>query len=370
MLEYQENRHIVNEGPGNHPLPDPRWGWKPSTGSFHSATAEYDVVGDVNSLWMNDRAYDPSADGKLVRVLALGDSHTFAVGVSSNQTWPKLLESKLNASSATTGFRVYNAGTSGYSMHQYLLRLMDQGPLLHPDYVVLGISYATDLYDLLPPDRGGWVYGEDTARDYFDFDQNGSLTERHWDPRTVTRRTPRAAETIREILEYSAAFRYLRRSRLSLFIGSHVKISGQSLWPNMDIVLEKNVAPEHEYQWRLFDALLKRIKEECDRQGAKLIVVGIPYLPQVYDEIWDSTFGNNPAYSRTAAIERVQGQCQLLGIAYVDTLDPLRTKSKELGRWLHFHKDAHPTAEGQELIADTIFRAGLVKNDGIARLNH
>ena len=138
----------------------------------------------------------------------------------------------------------------------------------------------------------------------------------------------------------------------------------------MDIVLEKNVAPEHDYQWRLFDALLKRIKEECDRQGAKLIVVGIPYLPQVYDEIWNSTFGNNPAYSRTAAIDRVKSQCQSLGVAYIDTLDPLRTKSKELGRWLHYHKDAHPTAEGQELIADTIFHAGIVNSNAIARLNH
>ena len=336
-------------------------------GSFHSATAEFDVTGNVNSLWMNDSAYDPAVDNKLVRVLALGDSHTFAVGVSANQTWPKVLESKLNSGSPIAGYRVYNAGVSGYSMHQYLLRLMDQGPLLHPDYVVLGLSYATDLYDLLPPDRGGWEYGGNSARDYFDFDQNGSLTLRHWDPKTATTKNPRSAQTVREALEYSAVFRYLRRSRLSLFIGSHVKIRGQSLWPNMDVVLEKKVAPEHDYQWRLFNALLSRIKEECDRQGAKLIVVGIPYLPQVYDEIWNSTFGSNAAFSRTAAIERVQAQCQALGIAYVDTLERLRAKSTQLGRWLHFHKDAHPTAEGQEQIADTIFHTGIVKNTSIAR---
>jgi len=370
ILEYRENAHIIQEGPGNRTLPDARWGWKPSTGSFHSATAEFDVTGNVNSLWMNDSDYDPLAEDKLVRILALGDSHTFAVGVSSNQTWPKLLESKLNAIGATRSYRVYNAGVSGYSMHQYLLRLMDQGPLLHPDYVVLGISYATDLYDLLPPDRGGWVYGGDGARDYFDFDQNGNLTQRHWDPRDATVGSTRTAQTVRDILEYSAAFRYLRRSRLSLFIGSHVKVNGQTLWPNMDIVLEKDVAPAHDYQWRLFDALLKRTKEECDRQGAKLIVVGIPYLPQVYDEVWNSTFGNNPGYSRTAAIERVQAECQALGIAYVDTLEPLRTRSKEVRRWLHYHKDAHPTAEGQDVIAETVFHTGILKNTSTARLNY
>src|SRR5437868_6530369 len=211
-LEYRENSHTINTGTGAHPIPDPRWEWKPSVGEFHVATAEYDVTGNVNSLWMNDSSYDPAADNSRVRVLALGDSHTFAVGVSTIQTWPKLLEMKLNSSAGAPTYRVYNAGASGYSMHQYLLRLIDQGPLVHPDYVVLGVSYATDLYDLLPPDHGGWVYGSDSARDYFDFDEHGELTLRHWDGNTVIHRTPRTAQTVRDILEYSATFRYLRRS--------------------------------------------------------------------------------------------------------------------------------------------------------------
>ena len=361
ILEYRENAHNINEGPGGHSIPDARWGWKPSPGAFHVASAEYDATGNINSLWMNDVAYDPKAAAASVRILALGDSHTYAVGVSMERTWPKLVEAKLNSSYGSGAFRVYNGGVAGYSMHQYLLRLMDQGPILRPKYVVLGMSYATDLYDLLPPDRGGWVYGGDSARDFFDFDSAGNLTQRHWEPKSTAIRTTRTAQTVRDTLEYSAAFRYLRRSSLSLFIGSHVKVHGQSLWPNMDVVLEKNVPPEHQYQWRLFEALLQRMKDECDRQGAKLIVVGIPYLPQVYDDVWNSTFGGNDAYSRTAAIERVQADCQRLGIVYVDTLGPLRLKSKELGRWLHYRKDAHPTVEGHEVIADTIIKAGIIQ---------
>lgn len=361
ILEYRENAHNINEGSGGHSIPDERWGWKPSRGAFHAASAEYDATGNINSLWMNDVAYDPKADEASVRVLALGDSHTYAVGVSMERTWPKLVEAKLNSSYGSGAFRVYNGGGVGYSMHQYLFRLTDQGPILRPKYVVLGVSYATDLYDLLPPDRGGWVYGGDSARDFFDFDGAGNLTQRHWEPKATAIRTKRTAQTVREILEYSAGFRYLRRSTLSLFIGSHIKVNGQSLWPNMDVILEKNVPPEHQYQWRLFEALLQRMKDECDRQGARLIVVGIPYLPQVYDDVWNSTFGGNDAYSRTAAIERVQADCQRLGIVYVDTLGPLQLKSKELGRWLHYRKDAHPTVEGHEVIADTIIKAGMIK---------
>lgn len=360
ILEYKESARNIYEGEGGRPLRDNRWGWRMTPGSFHAATAEYDVVGNVNALSMNDTPVDEVADKGLVRVLALGDSHTFAVGVSTPQTWPKVLEAELNSGSQTPRFRVYNAGVSGYSMHQYLLRLIDQGPVVHPQYVLLGVSYATDLYDLLPPDHGGWIYGGDAPRDYFDFDAKGDLTLRHWSGQPAAARSRGTVQRVRDLLDYSATFRYLRRSALALFIGSHVKIGGESLWPNMDVVLEKNIKPEHEYQWRLFEGLLRLTKQECDRQNARLIVVGIPYLPQVYDDVWNSTFGNNDAYSRTAAIERVRAECRGLGVSYVDALEPMRQQSKLLGHWLHYRKDAHPTAEGQRVIADTIYRSGSI----------
>lgn len=364
ILEQRENAKIVYEGEGGLWMGDGRWGWKPTQGRFRSATSEFDVTGSINSLYMNDLPYDGRADETRTRILALGDSHTYAVGVSMEQTWVKRLEAKLGSAYGPSAFRTYNGGVVGFNMHQYLLRLMDQGPTIRPHYVVLGLSYATDLYDLLPPDHGGWIYGGDKARDYFDVDEQGQLTEHHWDSTTTAGLGSEPTTTganVRRTLEYFATFRYLRRSRIALFIGSHVKVNGQTLWPNMDIVVEKNVSTDHQYQWRLFEALLGRIKSESDRQGAKLIVVGIPYLPQVYDEIWDSTFGKDPRNSRTAAAERVEADCQKLGIAYVDTLDAFRAKYKEVGHWLHYHKDGHPTPEGQEVIADTIMRAGVIQ---------
>lgn len=361
ILEYRENSHNSYQGTGGVWFADGRWGWKPSQGEFRQTTSEYNINGNINSLFMNDYPYDAEADKMRTRVLALGDSHTYAVGVSYDRTWPKEIEAKLNAQFGANRFRVYNGGVVGFNMHQYLLRLMDQGPVTRPDYVVLGLSYATDLYDLLPPDKGGWIYGGDKARDYFDFDPSGHLVERHWmaTGNSGGQPTTRAAR-VRTTLEYFATFRYLRRSNLALFIGSHLWINGQSLWPNMDVLLEKETSERNQYQWRLFEALLLRIKQESDRQGAKLIVVGIPYLPQVYDDLWQLSFGKDPKYSRTAAIERVSAFCKQHDITYVDTLDDFRAKTKELGRWLHFRKDGHPTAEGQELIANTILKAGAI----------
>jgi lysophospholipase L1-like esterase len=366
FVEWREEKASWQKGQGGFWTRDPRWGWKVTKGDFEIQSPEFHLTGSVNDLWMNDPPVDAEADKQKTRVLALGDSHTYAVGVSMTETWPRVLEGDLAKQSPGHAWRVYNAGTSGYNLHQYLLRLTDQGPLLHPDYVVLGFSYATDLYDLLPPGRGGWIYGwPDQPRDYFDFDDKGDLTERHWTPPAASAAAPvdEGSKTmrVRGFLTSFAMVRYFRRSNIGLALGSRLSVGGQSLWANLEIVVEKETRPEHEYQWRLAKALLLRIRDEAKRQGAQLVVAGIPYLPQVYDDVWKVTFGGDPRYSRTAAIERLSAFCAENGIVYVDTLDALRKRSTELKRRLHFPKDAHPTAEGQAVIAQTIADAGALK---------
>lgn len=364
VLERRAAARRVYEGDGGRWVADGRWGWKPARGAFRDRSEEYDARGVVNSLNMNDVPYVPGDDDARTRILALGDSHTWALGIDMAQTWPKLLERRLDSTSRAGAFRVYNGGVMGFNMHQYLLRLIDQGPIVKPDYVVLGFSFSTDLYDLLPPAHGGWIYGNEFARDYFDFDSSGQLTERHWDGSDATLATqapPAASARVRQMLDRLAVVRSMRRSRLALFIGSHFRIDGETLWPSMDVVVEKDPDPQHEYQWRLFEALLSRIQEETERQHAQLVLVGIPYLPQVYDAVWRVTFAGNPKYSRTAASERVRAFCQSHGIAYVDTLDAFRARASLTGRSLHFPQDGHPNGEGHEAIAETVFTSGLLQ---------
>jgi len=144
-------------------------------------------------------------------------------------------------------------------------------------------------------------------------------------------------------------------------MGSHVKIGGDSLWPNMDVIVAKEPSESHMYQWHLLEAIMLRMKEECQRMNATLIVVGIPYLPQVYDEVWDCTFGSDPKMSRTAGIDRFASWCKSNNLSYIDTCEALRVKSQELKRWLHYPIDKHPTPEGHEVIARTVLESGLIR---------
>lgn len=343
---------------------DARWGWKPEPGDYNHRTPEYAATGRVNAHFMNDREESPAEDAQKTRVLVLGDSHTFATGISTTQTWAKQLEFQLNAAAGSNAYRTFNAGVTGFSLHQYLSRLRDDGPRLKPHYVVVGLSYATDFYDLLPPERGGWIYGGDRERDYFDLDEQGKLVAKHWTPvQQAAAHEPgqalTAAMSVRQILDKSATFRQLRRSKLMLMLGSRIRVGGQSLWPNMEIVMEKEISPGLEYQHRLFKALLLGLKLEAERQGAKFIVAGIPYLPQVYDDLRKATFPGDK-YDAEATTRRVAAYCQEIGVGFVDTQTPMRTRHQQTGRWLHFRKDAHPTVEGHQVIAEAVLGSRLL----------
>jgi hypothetical protein len=190
---------------------DDRWGWKLPPGNCRVRDPEFTASISTNSLWMNDEPYQPGADDAKTRILALGDSHTQAVGVNTMETWPKYLQRDLNARFGEGRFRVYNAGTGAYNVHQYLLRLIDQGPVVKPDYVVVGFGYASDLYDLLSPEHGGWAFFSTLPRTYFDFDANGTLVEKHWAPPSEGAEAPPApvdqARAVRAFLEKFATFR-------------------------------------------------------------------------------------------------------------------------------------------------------------------
>ena len=341
--------------PGASTAPIRRWGWRATPGWFRRATTEFDITGDVNALYMNDYPVDAVADAERTRVLALGDSHTFAIGASMDETWVKVLERRLNEK-GDAAFRIYNAAAIGYNLHQYLLRLIDQGPGLQPDYVVVGLSYATDFYDLIPPDRGGWIYGAPLERDYFDFDESGELELLHWEPgvaegESVVSPASRVRSLLSGIggipflapLEAGALHRQPRPCRRPIAVAQHGDRRRARDQPGARVPVATGPGA----------AAADPRRNPQARRRARRGRHSLPG-PDLRRRVGTSRSAGTGATAGTAAGERVGGWCAERGIGYVDTLDAFRERVAELDRWLHHRKDAHPTAEGHELIADTI----------------
>ncbi|NQZ95342.1 MAG: hypothetical protein HRU01_02425 [Myxococcales bacterium] len=101
---------------------------------------------EINRTGFRDREI-PVERGDAVRIVALGDSVTFGRGVPRGQTWPKLLETSLNASaSGPQRFEVLNMGVSGYNTRQEVRWYEKFGRAYAPDLIVLQYT----LNDVFP----------------------------------------------------------------------------------------------------------------------------------------------------------------------------------------------------------------------------
>jgi hypothetical protein len=180
---------------------------------------------------------------------------------------------------------------------------------------------------------------------------NGALVER-------VENSPNTAEKVKGFLEEFALFRGLKRSNLAMWVAMYFRPGGKSLWPGSDTAVKINLDEDDTYRWQLAEKMLGQLNIEVRSKGAKLIIVNIPYLAQVYDTVWENSFGLKPdLYDRDIGMRRLLEICDRINADYIDLTLPMRERSKATGKWLHWPLDAHPTPEGHEVIANVIASA-------------
>ncbi len=133
---------------------------------------DFDAQGCVpvrtNSLGLRDAEILPEKPAGELRVLALGDSFTFGLGVPGDAAWPEVLERLLAGERGGTP-RVVNGGFAGggFRPSGYLPWLESTGLTLEPDAIVLGfclndIHPRVPMAILSPPVVRPWLGGVST----------------------------------------------------------------------------------------------------------------------------------------------------------------------------------------------------------------
>ncbi|MBU1651801.1 hypothetical protein KKA00_06250 [bacterium] len=100
---------------------------------------------DIRIDSLGNRQGIPATSPNL-KILFLGDSMIFGLGLADHHTIPSLLQTELEST------QVINAGVIGYDMQQYLYHLRRLTPYIKPDLVVIGICY-NDLFPNEDPFR-------------------------------------------------------------------------------------------------------------------------------------------------------------------------------------------------------------------------
>ena len=112
------------------------WFHQPHTsGQSHLGGPDLGVI-EINSLGLRDREIAIEKPDGVKRILVLGDSYVFGVGVDRSHVFSTRLEELLDASSAQR-FEVINMGVSGYSTDQEYLLFRELGKALDPDLIIL-----------------------------------------------------------------------------------------------------------------------------------------------------------------------------------------------------------------------------------------
>ena len=290
-----------------------RAGWKKSN--------EFTTYVRVNSSGLRGPEIPYAKPSSVFRVLVVGDLFTFGAQVHEEETFVSKLEGYLAGHTAHLGsvgrrIEAINAGVDGWSTINALAWLKSEGVRYAPDLVVLMFYTGNDP-------------GEN-------FDRVKAVK------RIAGPTEPSSSLPLPELRRWLA-----QSSALYAVVESGVVAKLQPAMepddlPDASLLKLRRSADSDRKQrgWELSGTLVRQMREFCDEQQFRFLVVGIPTVELV------------------ANVDRpptpIGAMSQEVGASVVDLLDTLRLASASSRSPLYYPKDRHWTALGHDLAADHV----------------
>lgn len=255
---------------------------------------ESDCVDYVfNRYGLRDHDFELAKQPDEFRVVAVGDSFTFGIGVQLDDCWTEQLEVRLRSAS-TRPVEVINAGfSSGHVPSLYAPWIVKDGVALQPDVLIAGLCLNdmhldVELYAYEVERRGVLLGGRSRLLN------------------AVQAAAARATATPQRLLDF-------------------------------DGLLERE--PQ---LWEATQAALRQCKAALDAAGIRFVVVPFPMLSGLAE----------PDYPYARLLQTVADFCEREGIEHVD-LAPRFLGQADEDFWVH-PTDQHPNDRGHARIAEGI----------------
>lgn len=398
LLILEAGVRLVGLAPPAQPNPSiwerhPLLGWwhiPHSGGTFHSDYNEFEAEVRINARSLRDReiGYDNPDDA--FRVLSLADSFGEALQVDLEQTYHKQLEALL-AESLARPVEVLNAGVGGWGTDQEAIFYVAEGFRYEPDVVLLAFFIRNDAvnnYGPLELERNGGS----RQKAFFTLSASGELIpptieqeEAEIEP-TALQTNPQqgvvadTGDTRPPLLgladtlwRWSALYRfvvpYLRDiPPLVQQLGPSGILGGEAVirakHPSIPVpffVYQEPPDDRFEAAWLLTEAIIRRLRDEVEQRGSRLVVVIVAAPEQIYAEDWERTMVANPqmqglTLDLDGPNRRLNRFLATEGISHLDLLPVFREAAAQAETPpLHFRHDQHWTPAGHRLAAEAIF---------------
>jgi lysophospholipase L1-like esterase len=249
-------------------------GWQTTEGSAYVA---------INSHGYRDRERPTTKPPRAHRIAVLGDSFVEARQLGLNETFCAVLERLLSANPQFSGrpVEVLNFGIAGYGTAQELLTLKKDVFAFQPDHIVLAVFTGNDISD----NSRGLSHPMD-ARPYYELHDDRLVLDTSFLQSPAFRDRQGLAATV-----FYATQKHLRLVQLAYRARRRL---GQAPPPDASeppSPFNQPGLPHNVYRepanaawtaaWRVTEALLIEIHEECARKGIPFGVVTLSNPPQV-----------------------------------------------------------------------------------------
>ena len=127
--------------------PELEFSFQPGYEGRMTLSGEYDVPFRINAQGLRDDHEYAAEHPGTTRILLVGDSFVFGIGVELQDTLGKQLERALNAARPGQPVEVVAAGVPSYGIDAYALLIERWVPRLRPELVVVALYPGNDLLD-------------------------------------------------------------------------------------------------------------------------------------------------------------------------------------------------------------------------------
>ncbi|MBI5845494.1 MAG: hypothetical protein HZB23_12595 [Deltaproteobacteria bacterium] len=298
--------------------PSPLLGYELIPGLSYRASARYDV--EINSHGLRDRERTWKKPEGVRRLVCLGDSFTFGMGLDIEDTYVRRLEGLLTGSGIPVD--VVNGGVIGYNIYQSLTWFKETGIRYEPDLVIY-FFFMDDAEGCTEPN---------CIKNYYE----NAMSGKDRDYRPSSTGLPFNSHLVNFIVnvyaQFSARLRYLTVDWVHTVEGRKEHFDR----------LNRSFLTES-FRVAAFSDNLMELDQAVNAKGAKFLVVLVPDAAQL----------NNPPMQNTNRV--LEGLCRDAKIAYLD-LTAVFEKEPDVSSLYLFPVDAHTSAKGDALAAQAVRR--------------
>jgi len=292
------------------------------------------------------------------RILILGDSFCEALQVDLKDTFFRILQTKLDSARHGNTIEIINGGVSGYGTDRELLFYQYEGRKYHPDYVILAFVFN----DVRNNFRNMQVqmYG-DRNEPYFNL-RDGELKLENF---------PAHQSSIQQFKQFLR--NHFRTYNLLWRLIKGAELTERAVDPEKNIpydyfIYSKMYDNDWREAWQITSALIGKLKQEVNLDGAELIIIAVTNDFQIHKDHLSQMEVEYPKLKEMdlnweKPNQLLNGICKQQNIQFVDLLDDFRIfASNHPGIFLHTF-GGHWTAAGHKETAEVLFKYFLGKDD-------